>query len=119
LLGAASILIHGDMHPGNIQRGGHEPWLAIDPKGVVGEPFYDVATFATWPPIGLDPSQLKRCLSRRVDQLAEELQVKRHRLLAWGLAQSVLSGWWSYEDRGRGWEPAFQRAELFDELRHS
>jgi streptomycin 6-kinase len=118
LIGSASVLIHGDMHPGNILRGGRESWLAIDPKGVVGDPFYDVATFATSLPDGLDRSQLKRFLSRRVDQLAKELKIERECILAWGLAQSVLSGWWSYEDHGQGWEWAFARAELFDELRH-
>lgn len=39
---AAPVLLHGDLHPGNILRATREPWLAIDPKGVVGEPAYEV-----------------------------------------------------------------------------
>lgn len=32
------LLIHSDLHYDNILAGGHEPWLAIDPRAVAGEP---------------------------------------------------------------------------------
>jgi len=35
-----------------------------------------------------------------VDQLAGELGLDRARVRGWGLAQSVLSMWWSIEDFG-------------------
>jgi streptomycin 6-kinase len=107
-----ALLIHGDMHPGNILASERDGWLAIDPKGVVGPRLYDVATFVgslpeTWP-----VSELKHRLARRVNQLAEELELDRAGIRDWGLAQAVLSGWWSYEDHGRGWERAFAIAEI-------
>ncbi len=40
------MLIHGDLHPQNILKSRRASWLAIDPKGVVGVPLYDAATFA-------------------------------------------------------------------------
>jgi streptomycin 6-kinase len=41
-----------------------------------------------------------RVLARRIDQLAEELGFDRVRIHGWGLAQAVLSMWWSVEDEG-------------------
>nr|WP_272956458.1 aminoglycoside phosphotransferase family protein [Kribbella solani] len=38
-------VLHGDFHPRNILRADREPWLAVDPKGYVGDPAYDAAIF--------------------------------------------------------------------------
>src|SRR5713101_9176579 len=35
------VLLHGDLHHENILAAERAPWLAIDPKGVVGEPAYE------------------------------------------------------------------------------
>ncbi|MBN1954466.1 MAG: phosphotransferase [Anaerolineae bacterium] len=116
LIGSATeqMLIHGDLHHGNILRSEREPWLALDPKGVVGEPAWDAVYFSrSLLPKAGDP---KRVLVRRLDQLAAELGLDRSRLVAWGLALSVLSGWWNLEDHGRGYEPDIACAEMFDEL---
>jgi streptomycin 6-kinase len=37
-----SVLLHGDLHHFNILAGQRGPWLAIDSKGVAGEPAYEV-----------------------------------------------------------------------------
>lgn len=39
----ASVLLHGDLHPGNILSAERVPWLAIDPKPVVGDPAFEWA----------------------------------------------------------------------------
>jgi streptomycin 6-kinase len=36
------VLVHGDLHHGNVLRAEREPWLAIDPKPMLGEREYDV-----------------------------------------------------------------------------
>jgi streptomycin 6-kinase len=116
LLGSTTeqVLIHGDFHHGNILKSEREPWLALDPKGVVGEPLYDVVYFSRQL---LEETQPKRVLVRRLNQLAEELGFDRARIVSWGLAQSVLTGWWSFEDHhGHGYESSIACAELFDEL---
>jgi streptomycin 6-kinase len=38
-------LLHGDYHHWNVLRAEREPWLAIDPKPMVGDPAYDSAQF--------------------------------------------------------------------------
>jgi len=118
LLGPAreGTLIHGDTHPQNMLSAQREPWLAIDPKGVTGDPLYDVACFAGSLPDTLPEADQRPLLARRVDQLAEELELDRRLIARWGLAHCVLSGWWSFEDHGRGWEGAFERAKVFESL---
>ena len=110
---AEPVLLHGDLHHGNILAAERQPWLAIDPKGVVGEPAYEVGALLRNPmPQLLAQPHPEHILARRLDQLAEELGFERERILGWGLAQAVLSGWWSYEDHGRGWEPSIECARL-------
>jgi len=43
------VLLHGDLHHENILSSSHDGWLAIDPKGVVGESAYEVGAFVRGP----------------------------------------------------------------------
>ena len=47
------------------------------------------------------------------DQLADELGFERKRILGWGLAQAVLSAWWSIEDGDHFSDEAIACAEVF------
>jgi streptomycin 6-kinase len=110
---AAPVLLHGDLHHDNILSATRAPWLAIDPKGVIGEPAYEVgALLRNWQPTLFAMTDPARATARRVDQLAEALGIDRARIRGWGLAQAVLSAWWSIEDSGYGWEPTIAVAEL-------
>jgi streptomycin 6-kinase len=112
------VLLHGDLHHENIVAAERQPWLALDPKGLVGEPAYEVgALLRNQLPEPLVQPEASRTLARRVDQLAEELGLDRERLISWGLAQAVLSAWWSIEDHGHGWEPAIAVAEALAGIR--
>lgn len=108
------VLLHGDLHHFNILTAEREPWLAIDPKGIVGEPAYEVGALLRNPnqEIATNP----KILARRIDQLSAELTIDRARIIGWGLAQAVLSSWWDYEDLGYGWEPMLELAARFDQL---
>jgi streptomycin 6-kinase len=108
------VLLHGDLHHWNILAAERHPWLAIDPKGVVGEPAYEVGALLR-NKLDIAPD-ISRLTARRIDQLAEALGFDRQRLLAWCLAQAVLSAWWSYEDHGSGWEEMVEFAQMLDGL---
>jgi streptomycin 6-kinase len=93
------VLLHGDLHHWNILAAEREPWLAIDPKGLVGECEYEVAALLYNPtPILTDWPDLARVLRRRIAVLSEMLGFDPQRLAAWTCAQAVLSAWWTYED---------------------
>lgn len=111
------VLLHGDLHHGNILAHG-AGWLAIDPKGVRGEPAYEVGAWLRNPmPALFGVADLEARLARRVAIFSEMLGIERERLVGYGLAQAVLSGWWSYEDHGRGWRGVLAVAEALNRLR--
>jgi streptomycin 6-kinase len=109
------VLLHGDLHQGNILAAGRQPWLAIDPKGIVGDPAYETAPLLLnlWDDLYQvsDPAQI---LSQRVSWLADDLRVERERVRLWGIARLVLSAVWSAENNGTGWKRAIELAELLD-----
>lgn len=108
---ATPVVLHGDLHQENVLAAQRAPWLAIDPKGVVGEPAYEVGALLRNPPPWHTPNELVRIMARRVDLLTEALGFERERVAGWGLAQAVLSAWWSYKDHGHGWEEAIACAQ--------
>lgn len=109
---AEPVLLHGDLHHWNILRAVRAPWLALDPKGVVGEPAYEVGAWLRNPIDRLlHLSNLPRIQAKRIDQFVKILGFDRQRLIGWGIAQAVLSAWWSYEDHGHGWDGAIVCAE--------
>jgi streptomycin 6-kinase len=93
------VVLHGDLHQDNILSGRREPWLAIDPKGLVGEPAYDTGSWLrNWLPDLLEQPNPRGILERRIDQFAEELGFDRTRIRDWALAQAVLSECWASEE---------------------
>ena len=107
------VLLHGDLHHENILRANRQPWIAVDPKGVIGEPAYETGALLRNMKQELlaqpDPSHI---VARRVESLCDELGFEPQRVLEWGLAQAVLSAWWSIEDHGEFWQHAIRCAGL-------
>jgi len=93
------MLLHGDLHHWNILSAQRSPWLAIDPKGLIGEPAYEPGALLRnpWPDVSDVPLLLER-LPRRVAIIHEMLGLDRQRILAWSFTQAVLSSWWTYEE---------------------
>ena len=88
-------LLHGDLHHGNVLAAEREPWLVIDPKGVVGDPAYEPAVMLWNSHAGVGARDAADRLAARLDILAEMLCHDRRRMAAWGFAQAVLSACWS------------------------
>jgi streptomycin 6-kinase len=94
------VVLHGDLHHENILRSG-DGWVAIDPKGVIGEREYETGALLRNPiPVLHDT----RTLERRADQLAEALGLDGVRIRAWAWAQAHLAAAWSVED---GEDPSY------------
>jgi len=110
---APAMLLHGDLHHDNILRAERAPWLAIDPKGVLGEPAYETSAIFRNPiPHLFDWPDLELVFARRAAILAEELGFERERLLGWAFYGMVLSAVWTIEDEGYGWEPMIACADV-------
>ena len=93
------------LHHWNILSSEREPWLAIDPKGVIGEPEYETGAWIRNPfPNIFEISNPDRMIARRIDQFSSELGYDRERIYGWGFSQAVLAACWSYEEQGEDWE---------------
>jgi streptomycin 6-kinase len=93
-----AIPLHGDLHHDNVIGAGDD-WRAIDPKGLTGDPAYEVAN-AFRNPLGAealagDPARI----GRLADRFAARLGLDRQRMLEWGTVQAALSAVW---DRSAG-----------------
>jgi len=94
----STSLLHGDFHHYNVLFDAERGWLAIDPKGVVGELEYEIGAVLRNPQeqsqLFLSPSTIER----RLNQFTKKLNLDRERTIRWAFAQAVLSAIWEIED---------------------
>jgi streptomycin 6-kinase len=98
-----AVLLHGDLHHNNILQS-QDGYLVIDPKGVIGEPAYEVAAFIR-NPLSLfekiqQPYDVKTLIQNRVIHFSELLNLPSQRILDWCFVQAVLAWAWALEDQG-------------------
>jgi streptomycin 6-kinase len=115
---AEPVLLHGDLHQDNILSAEREPWLAVDPKGVIGEPVFETGALLRnfWPDI-LSLPDPKLLMARRIDQLSAELAFDRGRIYDWGFSEAVLSVVWGVEDTGKLENEGLYFVELLDAIK--
>lgn len=84
------VVVHQDFHGGNVLRAARDPWLAIDPKPLVGEREFDTACLLRdrrWE-LRVQPHPETR-IRRRLDQLSADLDLDRERMRGWGIAHAL------------------------------
>ena len=93
------VLLHGDLHHGNILSD-EEGWIVIDPKGVIGDPLYDMTGCLLREPFELFMQQpnVSDLLSYRIERMAELSEQPLNEIWAWTYVQTVMSICWSLED---------------------
>jgi len=93
-----TMLLHGDLQHYNVLFDNQRGWIAIDPKGVIGELEYELAALlrnpVEFPEVFANPVTIKR----RLDILTTALHLDYTRALRWSYAQSILSAIWDIED---------------------
>lgn len=95
------VLLHADLHHGNILSATRQPYLAIDPKGIVGAKGYDVGTFMV-NPFGLaERADLDSLLEKRLIIFNEMLGLAKSKLAAWSFVHALLSACWSLDEAGK------------------
>ena len=106
------VLLHGDLHHDNILSSSRAPYLAIDPKGLIGEREYECGALIRNPIAKIrGMSGLSRFLKRRLDQMAAEAGFDRNRIQQWSMVQAVLAAYWQIEDEGSDGQQWIQCAE--------
>ena len=90
------VCLHGDIHHGNVLDFGARGWLAIDPKGVLGERGFDYANLFCNPDATVACDRAR--FGARLATVAQAAQLDPQRLLQWILAWAGLSAVWHLED---------------------
>jgi streptomycin 6-kinase len=91
-------LLHGDLHHDNILFDTERGWIAIDPKGVVGELEYDLGAALRNPAARPDLFASADIAHRRLERFRRTLSVNADRVLEWSFAQAILAAIWKWED---------------------
>jgi streptomycin 6-kinase len=101
--GSTGRLVHGDLHYANVLAADREPWLAIDPKPMSGDPHYEPAPML-WnrtDELVDAPGGLREGLRRRCHALVDSAGLDGDRARDWVVVRMVLSAHWSVEDAAR------------------
>jgi streptomycin 6-kinase len=93
-------LLHGDLQHYNVLFDAARGWVAIDPKGVVGEIEYEIGASLRNPYEGRELFASPAAVERRIRLYEAALGLDAERALRWAFAQGVLSVLWSVEDGG-------------------
>ena len=110
---APPTVLHEDLHQANILAAQREPWLAIDPHGVVGPPVLETIQMILNVLRRADSIEWPRTIARYVHALADATGLDREQVFACGVARNVLEAFWTLEDYGKGWERDIAVADAF------
>ena len=107
--------LHGDFHPGNIVSATREPFLAIDPKGIIGPIGYDIAVFLNnfhwWQE---DSKDIRARLSNAVDKFSVAFEISSQELRRWAFAQMVLGAWWTFDEMPEIYNNEVAKADIWN-----
>ncbi|MEU5158126.1 aminoglycoside phosphotransferase family protein [Streptomyces sp. NPDC020875] len=103
---AGDRLLHWDLHSGNVLAGTREPWLAIDPEPLAGDPGFDLLPGLDdrWAAIEASDDPAGAVL-RRFDRLTEAIGADRRRAVGWTLGRVLQNALWDVEDGKDALEP--------------
>ncbi|MFV0126270.1 APH(6)-I family aminoglycoside O-phosphotransferase [Streptomyces sp. HMX112] len=92
-------MLHWDLHYDNVLAAERQPWLAIDPEPLAGDPGFDLwpALDSRWDDV-VAKGDTPRLLRRRFDLLTEALDLDRARATGWTLGRLLQNALWDIED---------------------
>lgn len=103
------VALHGDLHHGNILYSADRGWLAIDPKGIIGERAFDYANILCNP--NAEVALKKDRLLCQSGIISREAKIGFDKLLKWIAAWAGLSAIWSLNDGSKP-DIAYNIAEI-------
>jgi streptomycin 6-kinase len=103
---AGDRLLHWDLHYDNVLAGEREPWPAIDPEPLAGDPGFDLlpALDNRWDDV-VATGDVPRAVLRRFDLLTDTLDLDRERAVAWTLGRVLQNALWDVEDGATALNP--------------
>ena len=105
-------LCHGDLHLENIIQNGNT-WLAIDPKGIIGEKAFEIAAFDLLSDEELEKNvNLSKRIIARSHSLASQFAIEPQRLLSWTFLRLIIAAQWFIEDNSDPVKPLNIAAQI-------
>ena len=99
---STGTLIHTDLHYENVLAGDREPWLAIDPKPVSGDPHYELAPMLwnRWEELAAPESgrSVRGGVRRRFLALVDAAGLDEDRARDWVIVRMAHNALWTVED---------------------
>jgi streptomycin 6-kinase len=95
-------LVHTDLHYENVLRADREPWLAIDPKPMSGDPHYEVAPLLwnRWDEV-VASGDVRTAVRRRFHTVVDTAGLDEDRACAWVVVREAHNAMWAIEDGDR------------------
>ena len=85
------VFLHGDLHLDNVLQNDRD-WLAIDPKGILGEPAFDIAAFDFINPIEIERKlNINDLFEMRINNIAQKTNLDAQRLKDWVFVRLILA----------------------------
>lgn len=94
---AVEVVLHTDLHYGNVLAGQRDPWAVIDPKPVNGDPHYELAPML-WNRWGEIAGDLREGVRRRFWVLVDEAGLDEDRARAWVIVRMAHNAMWACAD---------------------
>ncbi|MFC6344378.1 aminoglycoside phosphotransferase family protein, partial [Nocardioides hankookensis] len=93
-------MIHTDLHYANVLAGDREPWLAIDPKPLDGDPHYEVAPMLwnRWDELASAPRGVRDGVRLRFHTLVDVAGFDERRARDWVVVRMMVNALWRLQD---------------------
>ena len=101
-----AALIHSDLHFFNVLAADREPWLAIDPKPLSGDPAYEVAPLLwnRWDE-AMSAVSPRQALLDRLFTVVDVAGLDEDRVRDWVVVREICNVLWTYEEHVRDGTP--------------
>jgi streptomycin 6-kinase len=100
---STGTLVHGDLHYANVLAADRDPWLAIDPKPMDGDPHYEPAPLLwnRWEELADAGQSVRDGVRRRFHTVVDAAGLDEDRARDWVVVRMVLNAHWSVQDAER------------------
>ena len=101
-------LIHTDLHYFNVLAAAREPWLAIDPKPIAGDPAYEVAPLLwnRWTE-AVATGDLRNAIRERMFTVVDAAGLDEDRVRGWIVVRELVNVLWATTDPSARTDPGW------------
>jgi streptomycin 6-kinase len=96
-------MIHADLHYENVLAADREPWLAIDPKPMSGDPHYEIAPLLwnRWDEV-VGSGNARHAVRRRFHTVVDAAELDEDRARHWVVVREMHNAMWTINEAGDG-----------------